>query len=658
MKQSKTLLGALDANKRIEIGVNIIVFLTIYGLLVYYFKTNLIFSLTTTSGGDTGSHHYIPYYLKNFLLPKGQISGWAPGWYAGFPLLQFYFPLPYILMAFLSYLIPSQVAFKLVTILGIFLLPLTTFFGVKIMKFDFPMPTLAAIFALPFLFLESYSIYGGNILSTLAGEFSYSVSFSLSILFLGLVYRGIKSRKYVLTNAVVLAVTALNHLLPVVMIILSMFFFITNKFVKNFKYLAKVFALGFFLTAFWSFPFLAKLNYSTPMRWGQLKGLGILFPGQLWIFFILAGLGITFALLRRDEKTSFFLWILAVPFALFFILPDGPLWNARFVPYFYFFVLLLAAYGVFQSRQVFSFAAYRILGLPQRYSDYILPLVAIFLIAISTLATAVNVPGWIQWNYSGYETKPSWGTLKSLNNYLRDLPDGRVMWEYSATHNKFGTPRVLELIPFFAKKPTMEGLLIESALSAPFHFYNQAEVSKEATHAVQGVKYPTFDFQMGIRHLKLFNIKYFVATTPQSTEAADNHPDLKLLRKIEEFSVYRLKSDGYVVVPKNLPQIVNSSEWLDVSIKWYENKRMLDAPLVFVQGDKKKLPDWPEVSPALINFKKIPLENDTTITETVKNDEIVFRTSAVGKPHWIKMSYFPNWKVEAPTAPTWLLPPL
>jgi hypothetical protein len=52
---------------------------------------------------------------------------------------------------------------------------------------------LAAVFAVAMLFMESYSIYGGNVKSTLAGEFGYMLSFALVFLFLGTVYRGWRS---------------------------------------------------------------------------------------------------------------------------------------------------------------------------------------------------------------------------------------------------------------------------------------------------------------------------------------------------------------------------------------------------------------------------------------------------------------------------------
>ena len=35
-----------------------------------------------------------PAFLKSNLLPHGQLTGWDPDWYDGFPLYTFYFPCP------------------------------------------------------------------------------------------------------------------------------------------------------------------------------------------------------------------------------------------------------------------------------------------------------------------------------------------------------------------------------------------------------------------------------------------------------------------------------------------------------------------------------------------------------------------------------------
>jgi len=165
--------------------LNAAILIVIFLFLLSYFKPSLILLDTTTSGGDTGSHNYLLWYLKYGLLPKGRLSGWSPGWYAGFPMFQFYFVLPFLLMVLLSYLAPLWVSFKIVTVLGTFLMPVAAFVAMKLMKFNFPAPILAALFTLPFLFMEANSMWGGNIPSTLAGEFSYSISFAFAIIFLG-----------------------------------------------------------------------------------------------------------------------------------------------------------------------------------------------------------------------------------------------------------------------------------------------------------------------------------------------------------------------------------------------------------------------------------------------------------------------------------------
>ena len=100
-------------------------------------------------------------------------------------MFTFYITLPFLLIALASLFLPYMVAFKLVTAMGVFLLPVAMWGFGKLFRLPRPFPLLAPVFALGFLFMDSYSIYGGNILSTLAGEFGYSISFALTFVFLG-----------------------------------------------------------------------------------------------------------------------------------------------------------------------------------------------------------------------------------------------------------------------------------------------------------------------------------------------------------------------------------------------------------------------------------------------------------------------------------------
>jgi predicted branched-subunit amino acid permease len=70
--------------------------------------------------------------------------------------------------------------------------------------------------------MESFTIFGGNTLSTLAGEFSFSWSFALSIVYLGLVIRNVREgRRFSVSAGVVLALTALCHIITTMVVVVA-----------------------------------------------------------------------------------------------------------------------------------------------------------------------------------------------------------------------------------------------------------------------------------------------------------------------------------------------------------------------------------------------------------------------------------------------------
>ena len=178
---------------------------------------------TTATGGDMGAHVWTADVIKRVVIPQWRLTGWTNEWFRGMKALGFYFPLPTLVIVALSKIIPYNIAFKLVTVAGVFSLPTTSWLSGKVAGLRRPIPTLMGIASFVFLFGRHYDlyIYGGNILSTMAGEFSFSISVSFGVLFLGLFVRVLKTGEKRGLAALCLAATGLSHLLPTMWVLLT-----------------------------------------------------------------------------------------------------------------------------------------------------------------------------------------------------------------------------------------------------------------------------------------------------------------------------------------------------------------------------------------------------------------------------------------------------
>ncbi len=126
-----------------------------------------------------------------------------------------------------------------------------------------------ALAGLLFLFDESFSIYGGNVKSTMAGEFSFSIALSFAVLGLGLFARGLETGKYRNWTAVLLALAMLSHGIVLIFVVLGallMWLIWMDK--TRFIYGLTMGITALLLSAFWVFPFLFNHQYMTDMKYG------------------------------------------------------------------------------------------------------------------------------------------------------------------------------------------------------------------------------------------------------------------------------------------------------------------------------------------------------------------------------------------------------
>ena len=629
----------------IAVGVGVLV------VLFIYFRPSLLLLQTTTTGGDTGAHVYAPWHLKEHLLPDGWISGWSNDWYAGFPFLHFYFPLVIGFQALLSFVIPFEIAFKLGTIAGTFFLPVAFYMFFRLLRFRWPGPAAAAVAALVFLFMDSFNIYGGNIASSLAGEYSFSLSMGLCLVFFGLAYRIAKEeeRPPVVVAGVVIGLAALSHLIPVIMVVLTMPLLLwwsvrARGIARTIRRFGVATGIGLCLSAFWSLPFVARLGYATNMKWGGIEGLGELFPGELLVFLILALVGAGIGLGRMDGRLALILWPGVFGALLYLWLPDGHIWNGRFIPFWYVSIVGSAAYG-FAALVPMAARLWRGKGVP------IVALSTAGLLLGATCAYIVYerrttfVDFWIEYNYEGYEEKEDYPVFRDLNEAIAELPPGRVMWEPGNDLGRFGTPIALMALPYFAGHATMEGIYFESSITTPFHFIMASELSKSPSNPIRDLPYNEFDIQRGIDHMELFDVRYYVAFSDVAVEAADSTTRLEEIDVVEDYHIYEVASPGRVVIPENEPVVYEGDNWFEDATEWFARGNV-DVPL---------MKDGPESWQRSPDPRSLPVQSqassDAEIDVEVDGETIRFTTDAIGEPHWVKTSYFPNWKVEGARGP-------
>ena len=702
------------------------------GSLIIFVVMNpwLIFTATTPTGGDMGAHVFGPAYLRDNLLPEGRILGWSNDWFAGFPAFYFYFPLPSLTIIALDLLLPYGVAFKLVTVLGLLALPPAIYFHTRAMRLNRHIALIAAGAGVVFAFLESFSIYGGNVASTLAGEFTYSWSFALSLVYLGLLMKAVRDdRRYTKWAALALALTALSHVLTTIVVIFASLFVLAWK--KGFWRTLTVWVWGFAIAAFWALPLVARIGLTSDMAWTPLTRWEEVFPVELWLLLPIAIPGAIWAI-RKTSRAAPMIGATLLPviyYPLPTVLPDlfpevfdgtrWKLWNGRLLPYWYFGVAFFAAIGfgaavVWMSRRlpgrvpklwaslVFAVAFALAAGLIADSTEFprwawgIVAVVGIGVVAASLLAPAmINtrnfltttavaivvlgatagvtfIDGWSRWNYEGYEAKEPWPEYQSLMVELDRLPDGRVMWENNSGLNKYGTPMSPMLIPYWTEgsQKSMEGLFFESSLTTPFHFINHSEMSFKSSNPIPGLKYHSFDMERGLEHMYVYGVDYYVSFTPEAAEKALGIDDFELITTTEPFKIFRLPDTQLVEAATHLPAVYEVPDgslfgsltgsgsvtgtdgeplpsFHDMALEWYED---IDEMGRWVVADGPA--EWPRIESIEERpDTEIDVPEDPVSNIVVEDHRISFTTEAVGVPHVVKISYFPNWTATGADGP-------
>jgi hypothetical protein len=704
---------------------------------------NLILRNNIPTGGDMGAHVWAPAYLRDHLLTNFKLSGWSMDWYSGLPIYRFYMVVPALMIVLLDVVLPYGIAIKIIAVIGILALPYATWLFGRFAKFAYPLPELFAIAATTFLFDESFTIYGGNIASTMAGEFSFSISLSLAMLGFALLAKGLDTGKHRVSAAIIISLSALSHGIVLLFVFggAALMLVVWNK-LESFQFGAKVIALAVLLSSFWVIPFVTSHAYMTDMKYEpRPSGATDSFWKMFFPLHILLDVSITalavigaVALVRSRHKAGTWITLLTLVLAAgVFIARNslpviGLLWNPRILPFFFLLRYFLFAVGLYEfaafalrmksmsriarvepgtpvvldiakPRDNFTFN----LALLSGFALFVLVAIGFRFQELPFGSTRVNsagqyeyvwgplrtkstndgfVDGWARWNFTGYEGKSAYGEYYGVVQTMKQLGEdstqgcGRALWENSGELNKYGTTMALMLLPFWTDGciSSMEGLFFEAAGSTPYHFITAAAMSKQSSNPVRELRYDNNDAAIGVRYLQELGVKYFMGFTPEAVAQASQQEGLTEVARSGPWVVYRVANSDVVTPLATQPVVANISSsnprerWLEIGTSWFQHPETWTTPIaddgpsewqrIDVVVDESKREGEPNsnnrrvdvVNPATA-LTPVPLEPVVISNVNIGEESVRFSVDKIGVPVLVRVSYFPNWKVDGATGP-------
>ena len=650
---------------------------------------------------------------------------------------------PALMIVLLDVILPYGIAIKIIAVIGILTLPYFSWLFGRFAKFAYPIPELFAIAATIFLFDESFTIYGGNIASTMAGEFSFSIALSLAMLGFALLAKGLETGKHRISAAIIISLSALSHGIVLLFVFggAALMLVVWNK-RESFQFGAKVIALAVLLSSFWVIPFVTSHAYMTDMKYeprpsGATDSFWkMFFPLHTLLDISLTALAVVGAvtLVRSRHKAGTWMTLLALLLAAgVFIARNslpviGLLWNPRILPFLYllrYFLFVIGLYelvafalrvksiarfaqgesgvpvvlDIAQPRDKFSFN----LALLSGFAVFVLVAIGFRFQELPFGSTQVNsagqyeyvwgplrtkssndgfVDGWARWNFTGYEGKNAYGEYYGVVQTMKQLGAdstqgcGRALWENNGELNKYGTTMGLMLLPFWTDGciSSMEGLFFEAAGSTPYHFITAAAMSKQSSNPVRELRYDNNDAALGVRYMQELGVKYFMGFTPEAIAQASQQEGLTEVARSGPWVVYRVANSDVVTPLAVQPVVANISSsnprerWLEVGTSWFQNPEVWTTPIadngpsewqrVDVVVDESLREGEPNSNNRRVDVVKpdvaltpVPLDPVVVSNVDIGEESVKFSVDKIGVPVLVRVSYFPNWKVDGAKGP-------
>ena len=293
---------------------------------------------TWATGGDTASHILYANVFRDWVA-QGKLSGWMPEVFMGFPAFSYYFPMPFVLGVYLSKLFGLPIAFKFIAMLPAVLLPFGTYVMGALLRWPVAARLLGAAGAAGFVLTTGTSIWGGNLMAQMAGEFAYSWGFLWTVIFWGVLGWALRRGGRVWILAALLEVlVAFSHGYALLTAGFGAFLFplLFRNWKQSLPVILQVHALAFLLLGFWLIPLMSNLPWTIPNDTSMwVERWQTLWPRQLWPLSLGLPYLIAMLIVSRSARAGlgFPLGICVFGLTAFHVAHQLGLADIRFFPY-------------------------------------------------------------------------------------------------------------------------------------------------------------------------------------------------------------------------------------------------------------------------------------------------------------------------------------
>ncbi len=586
-------------------------------------------------------------------LWHGHALGWNSQINNGYLFGYTYFPLPALIVAFFSIVLPLALAMKLMVVMALVSLP----FGVgqfcKGLGASRRVQALA-IAASPLALLSNHPItIGGSLFDTMRGEFSMALAIGCGLCFLGEWAAITRDEGRWWVAGLWFAATVLSHVQGALGVAIVALCFVATLWRRRpiaQRGLLAV-AFGVAVSAWWWMPAVSVSSQTLGDVNPTYSSVGaFLLNSQSGYVIILGVVGLGLALWRRHYgATALVIAVLVLTPSL--LLPLKVFTAGRVYPIVFWLAIVGCAY-LFD--EVWALIGARVHGRVANVVGVSLVVLVSIVAPLSIAGNRETATSVDQRTFAGIEAYKGAASLRALTATLETLPAGRVMVETPANYaSQFGDWSWPNLLPLWTKghDTSPSGLYVNATPSSIAIEYALENLSPS-------VYFPVISWQpspspespqAGINQLRVLGVRYFVVTTPLLKSAFSRIHGAHLVATVTSpsqatpvealnatstantFWVYEIAGADPVV---GVTTLVPSST---LPTKPYAQSmtRYLDAV--------GRTPSAPTPVEGLTQ----PYDGPTnTVSDVAITDQrIAFQVSHVGEPVIVRESYSPLWHV-------------